>query len=164
VRCLYRIFIQPLDEGEESYIQPPPGVKLPPGYGYRLRRAIYGHKNEGYHWDKLLRRKPIEFGYTASTADPCLFIKRNKNGDIIALVGVYVDDLNLTYVRGALDDVKKPPPSAAATRHHQPSAIHHASTSHSRREWRLSSMIKSESGGSLHLSKVRVEALFNYQR
>jgi hypothetical protein len=94
-----------LAENEVVYMQPPPGMNMPKGHVLRLRKAIYGLKNAGFHWCEHLKSTLLGFDFQQCSADPCLFIHKT-NGQIDAIIGAYVDDLTMAGVRGALDRVK----------------------------------------------------------
>jgi len=55
-----------------------------------LKRALYGLRQAGRCWYETLAEKLLSFGAKKSTADPCVFIKRNKE---IMIIATYVDDI-----------------------------------------------------------------------
>jgi Reverse transcriptase (RNA-dependent DNA polymerase) len=57
----------------------------------RLLKNIYGLKLAGQAWSQLLQKWLIEHGYTQSTADSCIYYKRDGSNEVV--IGVYVDDL-----------------------------------------------------------------------
>ena len=63
------------------YMTPPAGVKPPkPGMVMRLDRALYGTKQAGRCWNKKFIGNLVDWGFTPSSADPCLFTKRDGEG------------------------------------------------------------------------------------
>ena len=77
---------------EEIYMEQPEGFRAP-GQEHsvlRLLRALYGLKQAGLAWWRTLRDSMIELGFEGLTSDAGLFIFRNKDGFVIAVI--YVDD------------------------------------------------------------------------
>jgi hypothetical protein len=60
---------------------------------FRLRRYLYGLQESPLAWNKLLHQTLTDMGFTRSTADPCAYVKRHKEGD--AYLTVHVDDMLL---------------------------------------------------------------------
>lgn len=79
-----------LPPGQEVYMRPPPGFPCPPGYVWKLKKALYGLKQAPRAWYQRLKTELEARGFTASEADPALFIKRDEQGNVVALI--YVDD------------------------------------------------------------------------
>jgi len=76
-------------------------MKLPngtdqPGTVVRLHKSLYGLKQAGHDWNKLIRNKIIKLGYTQLKCDNCLFVKTTSNGRRIILA-LYVDDTSVFY-------------------------------------------------------------------
>ena len=81
-------------------------VKTPNDLALLLKKSLYGLKQSGRLWSKLLDSKLRESGYQQCTTDMCLYIK--YKGKICAVVGVYVDDLLVTGTRqSAVDEFYK---------------------------------------------------------
>eukprot|EP00873_Tetraselmis_striata_P023816 jgi/Tetstr1/444080/TSEL_003319.t2 len=59
----------------------------------RLLKCLYGLRQSGRYWCKLLAMWLISVGWIQCKADPCIFILRQ--GEIYAAMGVYVDDMEL---------------------------------------------------------------------
>ena len=57
---------------------------------FKLKRSIYGLKQAGRVWRQLLKGLLIEFGFSQTTQDPCVFIY-DKNG-LYCILSTYVDD------------------------------------------------------------------------
>ncbi|KAG2913918.1 hypothetical protein PC119_g7839 [Phytophthora cactorum] len=66
----------------------------------RLRKSLYGLRQAGRLWSKLLHARLEEAGFTRCVTDMCPYYKR-KGGNM-TLVGVYVDDLLVTASRPSL--------------------------------------------------------------
>jgi hypothetical protein len=76
-----------LDDDEEVY------VRMPAAFGggtFRLRKALYGLKQAARAWHAKLRSVLVDMGFTASDADPCLFITGKGMQRVYVLV--HVDD------------------------------------------------------------------------
>ena len=59
----------------------------------RLRRALYGSKQAGRLWRKMLAAWLIEFGFMQCAFDECCYVWRQ--GEDVCLLGVFVDDIIL---------------------------------------------------------------------
>ena len=59
-------------------------------YVIRLKKALYGLKQAGLVWWRTLRDSMKELGFEGLISDTGLFIWRNKQGFVIAVI--YVDD------------------------------------------------------------------------
>ena len=79
------------DLEEEIYMLPPPGTKLRSGYGYRLKKSLYGLPQSGRNWNKLLHRVLADWDFIRLDDDYCCYFCK-KDG-IITLLFIYVDDL-----------------------------------------------------------------------
>jgi hypothetical protein len=82
----------PLDE--EVWCDPPPGVSVPPGHKWGLKRALFGLKQAPRAWNLVLKKNLLRLGFTPSTSDPCLYILITSSGERI-FMNTYVDDLFL---------------------------------------------------------------------
>jgi hypothetical protein len=84
------------DLHEEVYMRIPPGFNTPQTDGkvLRLHRSLYGLKQSPRAWFDRFRRAIIQMGYKQSNADHTLFYKHN--GDKLAILIVYVDDIIIT--------------------------------------------------------------------
>jgi hypothetical protein len=74
---------------EDIYMSPPQGVKVKTGKVLKILRSLYGLKQSARDWNLLLKSVMLEWGFTLSLADPCLFVHKKKG--LMALV--YVDDI-----------------------------------------------------------------------
>lgn len=73
-------------------------MKQPPGFMSsnvndvcRLRRSLYGLKQAARVWNHRIDGVFKKLGFHSSTADPCLYVRRTKNGFLYLLI--YVDDI-----------------------------------------------------------------------
>ena len=70
------------------YLEQPPGFIEDPNKVCQLNKALYGLRQSGRIWHKLLTDIIVQCGYRQSKADQCLFLaEQNK------YVLIYVDDI-----------------------------------------------------------------------
>ncbi|KAL0284884.1 UNVERIFIED_CONTAM: Retrovirus-related Pol polyprotein from transposon RE1 [Sesamum calycinum] len=80
---------------EDVYMEPPQGfVGAAPGQVCKLQKSLYGLKQASRQWNLELTTKLLNFGFSQSTHENCLFIK-SSDSEFTALL-VYVDDILLT--------------------------------------------------------------------
>ncbi|KAJ3704768.1 hypothetical protein LUZ61_008473 [Rhynchospora tenuis] len=81
---------------ETVYLQQPPGFTdaAYPNHVCRLKKALYGLKQAPRAWFQKLKSFLLAHQFTASTADPSLFIFSNKQ--VVIYLLVYVDDIIIT--------------------------------------------------------------------
>ena len=60
----------------ECFMEPPPGFDAPNGHVMRLDKALYGTKQGARLFHQKFRKDLIKWGFKASSADPCCFVKR----------------------------------------------------------------------------------------
>lgn len=78
---------------EPIYMKQLPGYEEGgPDHVCRLLKALYGLKQSGREWNHKLTQKLKRDGWEQLKVDPCLFVRRNKQQHIIALLGALVDD------------------------------------------------------------------------
>jgi hypothetical protein len=97
----------PLSKLEEKiYVEKPAGVEFLDG-AYKelmtlkddeilqLLRSLYGLKQAGRNWERLLRKLLKKRGFKPCRSDPCLYINRRniRRGKGLMAIGTYVDDL-----------------------------------------------------------------------
>ena len=81
---------------EDIYMSVPDGVTPPgPNLCLKLNKSLYGLKQAGRCWHKLLHKKMTELGMRQSVADPCLYL--NDEDDEIMTANVHVDDCCICY-------------------------------------------------------------------
>ncbi|PLW34541.1 hypothetical protein PCASD_12926 [Puccinia coronata f. sp. avenae] len=78
---------------EDIFIKVPDGVDIdiPPGYGLKLQKSLYGLKQSPRCWYKALRTFFESINFKPAGADPCLFI--HQDIDRPCFVFVHVDDM-----------------------------------------------------------------------
>uniref|UniRef100_A0A2N9ICW1 Integrase catalytic domain-containing protein n=1 Tax=Fagus sylvatica TaxID=28930 RepID=A0A2N9ICW1_FAGSY len=82
------------DLSEEVYMQPPPGLSHPPDKVCRLRHALYGLKHAPRAWFAKFSSTVSQLGFSISSYDSALFLRRTGKGTILLLL--YVDDMIIT--------------------------------------------------------------------
>ena len=86
------------DIDSEIYIEPPKGYYQEKGSDglpvvLKLKRALYGTKQASHLFQEALLKHLVErLGFKPSSADPCIFSKKDGKGGIIR-IAVYVDDI-----------------------------------------------------------------------
>jgi hypothetical protein len=68
-----------------------------------LKKYLYGLKQSGLEWNKLLARTMADLDFERSSVDECLFTLRRSDGDFI-IFSVHVDDLYMISNRDSLLD------------------------------------------------------------
>ena len=82
------------DLSEEVYMQPPHGLSHPTNEVCCLCRALYGLKQAPRAWFAKFSTTVSSLGYSISSYDSALFIRRTDRGTILLLL--YVDDMIIT--------------------------------------------------------------------
>lgn len=79
--------------GEEVYMRQPPGFAEPGKEGFvcRMLKSIYGLRQSARCWNQRMNEVLNDMGFTASSADPCLYV-RDVEGKSVYIV-LYVDDV-----------------------------------------------------------------------
>ena len=62
-------------------------------YSIKLQSSLYGLKQSSRMWYNRLSQHLLKERYVNNSICPCVFIKKTENG--LAIIAVYVDDLNL---------------------------------------------------------------------
>jgi hypothetical protein len=88
----------PIDE--IVYMRAIPGDNIPMGYGYQLRRSLYGYRKAPRNWYKMLIKVFAALGLVQSVLDPCFFWMQTACGMVFVMM--HVDDL---LIAGHLSDV-----------------------------------------------------------
>jgi len=74
---------------EDVWFKPFKGVNAKKGYAFKGIKSLYGLKQAARNWNQLLRKALLEWGFTQSQADPCLYIHLKRKIWLL----VYVDDI-----------------------------------------------------------------------
>ena len=76
----------------EIYIDPPEGYDIKDeGSVYKLEKSLYGLKQSGRNWNKVLHECLTEKEFTQNPADHCVYSRETKDGKVIIII--WVDDL-----------------------------------------------------------------------
>jgi hypothetical protein len=77
---------------EEIYMEQPEGFRVrgKENHVLRLRRALYGLKQSGLAWWRVLKLSMEELGFKSLSLDAGVFLYRNKESFVIAII--YVDN------------------------------------------------------------------------
>lgn len=75
----------------EIYINPPEGYAEKEGVVYKLEKSLYGLKQSGRNWNRVLHDCLTENGFTQNQADHCVYSQESQEGKVIIIV--WVDDL-----------------------------------------------------------------------
>ena len=93
------------------YVEWPPGIvelgeitqEEKEKYCIMLDRAMYGTSAAPIRWMETLSTHLINIGLTQSLTDPCLFYKKNSQGDLVLIATLFVDD---TIAAGTEEELK----------------------------------------------------------
>ncbi|MCO5600682.1 hypothetical protein L7F22_054797 [Adiantum nelumboides] len=82
------------DLKEEIYMQQPEGFvqKGKEHLVYKVLKSLYGLKQSSKQWYHKFDAFMHSIDYQQSNEDPCLYVKRQSNGQLIMLI-LYVDDM-----------------------------------------------------------------------
>lgn len=75
---------------EDVYMKQPIGYSDGSGRVCKLSKSLYGLKQASRCWNKRFTNFIKDFGFTECQADPCVFVRRNKQSQTI--LAIYVDD------------------------------------------------------------------------
>ena len=76
----------------DVFVKPPREAKLEKGHLWKLEKCLYGLRDASRKWYCRIKTALLKLGFEISKLDPAVFYYRNKNKEIIGLVGVHVDD------------------------------------------------------------------------
>jgi len=78
---------------EELYMEIPEGDEnFKKGY-WKLNKAIYGLKQAGRMWNFKINDTLIELGFIRCKSEPCVYVKKDNNNNVICILAIYVDDI-----------------------------------------------------------------------
>ena len=80
------------DQVRPVYLKPPPGTDCADDEVWLLNKALYGLKDAPLRWHETLSKHLKSLGMTQTKSDPCLFFKKNKDGEYCFMT-ITVDDL-----------------------------------------------------------------------
>ena len=84
----------PIDE--VIFVEQPEGFRKVGPKGEKLvcqmKRSLYGLKQSPRNWNQVIDAWLTEYGLTASSADPCVYVRRSPDGSLL-IVMLWVDDL-----------------------------------------------------------------------
>lgn len=75
----------------EIYIDQPEGYEEGEGLVCRLQKSLYGLKQSGRNWNRILHEYLTENSFRQNPADHCVYTKETKHGKVIMII--WVDDL-----------------------------------------------------------------------
>jgi len=58
---------------------------------YKLEKSLYGLKQSGRNWNKMLHEYPSENEFVQNPADHCVYTRKTENEKVIVII--WVDDL-----------------------------------------------------------------------
>jgi len=85
-------FLQAEEIKEEIYLAPPAGLDHDPNTLFKLLKPIYGLKQAPREWNNTIHKWMVDdFGFRSSYADPCLYVYRDAEQFLAAVI--WVDDI-----------------------------------------------------------------------
>jgi hypothetical protein len=64
-----------------------------PGQLYQLHAPVYGQANAPRQWFLHVHDTMIQLHWVQHSLDPCIFLYKNAKGEVVAVVGIHVDDI-----------------------------------------------------------------------
>jgi len=92
-----------LPENERIWMLPPKGDEINAGFIYMLLKSIYGLRQAAYLWNEDISKVLQKEGFEFLDADNCIYTHRDKNGEIVCVIALHVDDMLLV----APDDLRE---------------------------------------------------------
>ena len=98
----------------EIYLEQPEGFEVKSNDGeklvYRLKKSIYGLKQSGRNWNRVLHDHLCNDGFVENSVDHCVYKKTTNDG--VTLVIIWVDDLiiaasNMNLMNSFKDNMKR---------------------------------------------------------
>lgn len=79
-----------------------------PGMLYQLHAPVYGQANAPRQWFLHVRDVMLRLEWSQHSLDPCIFLYKNEQGEVRAVLGIHVDDILASSLDvGLLDAVEK---------------------------------------------------------
>ena len=91
------------DADKELYMEVPQGVEGGEDEVAMLLKAIYGTVQAARAFGQLFAKIMRKIGFKQSSADPCLFIRKDENGTVFVII--YIDDGFFVGDRPAIDSM-----------------------------------------------------------
>ena len=93
-RDITQAYIQSHTQLERDvYIRAPKEMELPPGYIIKVVKPLYGIPESGLHWYLTYLTHHLDtLRMTRTRSDPCILIRRTKDGALDGLILLQVDD------------------------------------------------------------------------
>ena len=85
-------FLQGDTINRKVFVKPPREAKLEKGFLWQLEKCLYGLKDASRQWNSRVDTALLKQGFEKSKLDPAVYYFRNRNKDVIGVVGVHVDD------------------------------------------------------------------------
>ena len=63
----------------------------------KLKKSLYGLRQAGHNWQKLLDAQLSAMGLQATESDECLYVQSTSDDDDYLIAAVYVDDVTVAY-------------------------------------------------------------------
>ena len=103
-RDVKSVYLQaPIDE--DVYVTQPADYTVEEKV-WKLNKSLYGLKQSGRNWHTMLHKYLLELNFNPSSADACLYIKRD-NGETMILL-IWVDDIIIAGSSNlAIDSIKQ---------------------------------------------------------
>ena len=84
----------PLEPDVVLFVEPPPTLHVPKGYGLRLLKGLYGTMQGGNRWAHHKHSELTKLNYSRNPSEPSLYHRYDKRG--IVIMSVVVDDFEMT--------------------------------------------------------------------
>jgi hypothetical protein len=92
------------DIDEELYMDQPTGFKEDSQMVCLLKKGLYGLKQASRAWNEKFNHFLIQYGFTRSNADSCVYFQRDENN--ITIIAIWVDDgLLCSNLQSKLEDI-----------------------------------------------------------
>jgi len=91
---------------EDIYLEIPKGH---PDHGklfWKLKKALYGLKQAGKAWNDKINNELIKINFKRLKTEPCIYIKMSKEGHILCILAIYVDDILIAGKDNEIEIVK----------------------------------------------------------